>query len=129
MEDALADLAHGRVDVDHHHYNWACFSAQQAAEKAVKAVFQRLGAAAWGHAVAELLRELPGEWSPPPALVRKALELDKAYVGTRYPDVHPAGSASSRYTPEEAERMLGHAEAIIRFCQDLLSPDQPPRGD
>ncbi|MBI4493722.1 MAG: HEPN domain-containing protein [Chloroflexi bacterium] len=34
-------------------HDWACFSAQQAAEKTVKAVLQRLGAEAWGHAVFE----------------------------------------------------------------------------
>ncbi|MDQ7794579.1 MAG: HEPN domain-containing protein [bacterium] len=129
MEDAARDLEHARASAEGGHYNWSCFAAQQGAGKAVKALCQRLGAVAWGHSVADLLRELPGEGSCAPALVRKALELDKAYVGARYADAHPRGSASSRYTPEEAERMLGYAEEVVRFCQDLLSGDKPPGRD
>lgn len=38
MDQAERDLQHARSDVDGGYYEWACFSAQQAAEKAVKAV-------------------------------------------------------------------------------------------
>jgi len=48
MIQAEGDLLHARNDVAGRYYEWACFSAQQAAEKAVKAVFQRMGAEAWG---------------------------------------------------------------------------------
>lgn len=57
---ARGDLDHARHDLGAGFYDWACFSAQQAAQKAVKAVFQRLGAEAWGHSVADLLEEFPG---------------------------------------------------------------------
>lgn len=43
MEQARGDLEHARFDVQGRFYEWACFSAQQAAGKAVKAVFQKLG--------------------------------------------------------------------------------------
>ncbi|MDQ7827656.1 MAG: HEPN domain-containing protein [Armatimonadota bacterium] len=121
MEDARRDLEHARSDAERGFYNWACFSAQQAAEKAVKAVFQRLGAEAWGHSVADLLGELRSRADVPGALVDRALELDKAYIPARYPNAHPAGSASSRYTRTEAERLIAHAEAVVEFCQGLLS--------
>jgi HEPN domain-containing protein len=58
MDQAQGDLGHAQHDLAHGFYDWACFSAQQAAEKAVKAVFQKLGAEAWGHSVADLLKEL-----------------------------------------------------------------------
>jgi len=32
-------------------FEWACFVSQQAAEKAVKAVLQKMNATAWGHSV------------------------------------------------------------------------------
>ncbi|MEM3486555.1 MAG: HEPN domain-containing protein, partial [Candidatus Methanomethyliaceae archaeon] len=57
MDQAEGDLVHAQNDAEHGFYDWSCFSAQQAAEKAVKAVFQRLGGEAWGHSVADLLRE------------------------------------------------------------------------
>ena len=44
MDEAVGDLEHARNDREHGFYNWACFSSQQSAEKAVEAVFQKMGA-------------------------------------------------------------------------------------
>ncbi|KUK22346.1 MAG: HEPN domain protein, partial [Thermotoga petrophila] len=38
LDAAKDDLEHAKHDLEHGFYNWACFSSQQAAEKAVKAV-------------------------------------------------------------------------------------------
>jgi len=121
MEQAENDLDHAKSDQEHGFYNWACFSAQQSAEKAVKAVFQRRGAEAWGHSVADLLGELSELYSIPEKLKNAALELDKAYIPTRYPNAHPSGSPKSRYTEEEARRHIEHATKILEFCAGLLS--------
>jgi HEPN domain-containing protein len=121
MDQAEGDLQHAKSDLDGGYYEWACFSAQQAAEKAVKAVFQAMGAEAWGHAVADLLTELAQRHPVSEALIEAALELDKAYIPARYPNAHPSGSPRSRYTRGEATRLIGHAGEIIRFCADLLS--------
>lgn len=121
LDDARSDLEHAKSDLTGGYYNWACFSAQQSAEKAVKAVFQRLGDEAWGHSVADLLRALGERRQIPGDMIDRALELDKAYIPTRYPNAHPAGSARSRYTKAEAERLIDHAEQIVRVCTDLLS--------
>lgn len=121
LAQAEWDLEHAKSDLEHGSYDWACFSAQQAAEKAVKAVFQRMGAEAWGYSVADLLRELSRTLPVPEDLLDRALELDKAYIPARYPDAHPTGSPRSRYTKVEAERSIQHAEEIIRFCARLLS--------
>jgi len=121
LDEAEGDLEHARNDVQGGFYNWACFSAQQAAEKAIKAVFQRMGAEAWGHSVADLLKELSKKHEIPEDLSNGALELDKAYIPTRYPNVHPSGSPRSLYTKEEARRLIGYAERIAKFCSDLLS--------
>ena len=48
VKQADADLAHSEHARDAGHYEWACFSAQQAAEKAVKSVFLKHGRDAWG---------------------------------------------------------------------------------
>ena len=52
LEQAKSSRAEGR-------HEWACFAAQQSAEKAVKALHLFLGQEAWGHVVAKLLTELP----------------------------------------------------------------------
>lgn len=70
-----------------------CFAAQQAAEKAVKALHLALGQEAFGHVIATLLKELP--IPVPSALVDKAKVLDNFYIATRYADGHPAVRRSS----------------------------------
>lgn len=124
MHQAEGDLLHAQSDLERGFYDWACFSAQQGAEKAVKAVFQRLGAEAWGHSVADLLKELATRHPVPKDLLQGALELDKAYIPARYPNAHPSGSPRDLYTKKEAQRLVSYAEKIIAFCKDLLSQIQ-----
>jgi HEPN domain-containing protein len=121
MDQALGDLEHARSDLERGFFDWACFSAQQAAEKAVKAVFQKMGAEAWGHSVADLLEELGRSQLVPEALRDIGLELDKVYIPARYPDAHPSGSPRRRYIRTEAQRMVTYADEIIQFSQGLLS--------
>lgn len=121
MDEAEGDLEHARSDLRGGFYNWACFSCQQGVEKAAKAVLQKLGAEAWGHSVADLMMELENSFEVPQRLIDMSLELDKAYIPTRYPDALPSGSPRRRYTATEAERLIGYAEAVINFCKGLLS--------
>ena len=135
------DVDHARRAREDRDYEWACFAAQQGAEKAVKAVFQTFGGVAWGHSVTALLDALPDESGPvAPELIDAAKELDKHYIPARYPNSHPQGAPFEFYTQGEADRAIGHADAIITFCAGFLSVaaagdreaekgDDPPHGD
>ncbi len=122
FRQAEADLELARQAVAGGRHEWACFAAQQAAEKAVKAVHVAFGREAWGHSVTELLRAL-GESDPAPAepLLDSAKALDKLYVPTRYPNGLPSGAPADYYTREEAEQAIRHAEAILAFCRGVVS--------
>ena len=52
------DLGLARVALEGARYDWACFAAHQAAEKAVKALHLHHRQEAWGHVIARLLRGL-----------------------------------------------------------------------
>ena len=121
LDQAEGDLEHAKNDLRAGFYDWACFSAQQSAEKAVKAVFQRLGAEAWGHSVYDLLLSLKERIEVDEELLEYALELDKAYIPARYPNAHPSSSPRRRYTRREAERLIEYAEKIFKFCENILS--------
>lgn len=120
IDEAEWDLKHAKSDMESEFYNWACFSAQQSAEKAVKAVFQKMGAEVWGHSVSDLLEELSKTYSVPNEVLDGALELDKAYIPTRYPNAHPSGSPRKKYIKKESRRLIEYAESIFKFCSDLL---------
>ena len=104
FRQALRDLEHARASLERETFEWAAFAAQQAAEKAVKAVFQSLGADARGHSVTELLMALPPQAKPAMTLVETAKELDKHYIGPRYPNSYPSGAPMDFYTHGEAQR-------------------------
>ncbi len=127
LKQAKRDLEHARHALEGGHYEWACFAAQQAAEKAVKALYQSLGAEARGHSVYGLLERLPPPCRPEPELKAAAKELDKHYIPARYPNSYAEGAPFEYYTLVEAERAIEHAKRIVRFCEDhLVRPGENP---
>jgi HEPN domain-containing protein len=55
---AQVDLRHARNSRDLGDYEWAAFASHQAAEKAIKAAYQKLHLEASGHVLTELLKGL-----------------------------------------------------------------------
>ena len=81
FRQAEADLRHARHALEDGDFEWSCFAAQQAAEKALKAVFQKLGMDAWGNTLTALIGNLPAANQLPPKLIDYAKMLDKHYIG------------------------------------------------
>jgi|ERR1043166_3945320 HEPN domain-containing protein len=118
LRQAELDLATARDNQRGGHHEWACFTAQQAAEKAVKALHESVGTEAWGHSVVELLRglkDVPGD------VMDSGKGLDKHYIPARYPNTHPAGAPGDLYTVAEAQRAITDAERIIEHVRRRLS--------
>ncbi len=118
---AEADLQHARVSLHAGDYEWCCFAAHQAVEKALKAVFLKQGMDAWGHTLTVLISNLPETVSPPgEALVNYARILDKFYIPTRYPNGFDFGAPTDYYTKEEAQNAISQAEAILEYCRHSI---------
>jgi HEPN domain-containing protein len=109
-KQARRDLQHARHALEDEEFEWACFAAQQSAEKALKALYQSAGAEAWGHSVFALLESLPLEFSTDDALKDIGKELDKHYIPPRYPNSYPQGAPYEYYTRAEADRAIAHTE-------------------
>lgn len=102
-------------------HEWACFAAQQASEKAVKALHLHLGQEAWGHVVARLLRELPETTHVPDELIEKGRVLDNFYIPTRYANSHPAGAPFEHYGPLQSGEAIQYAREIIEFVRSQMA--------
>jgi len=113
------EQARGSRDAGRH--EWACFAAQQAAEKAVKALHLHMGQEAWGHVVAKLLRELPGSVAVPEELVERAKVLDNFYIPPRYPNGHPSGAPFEHYGPLQSGDAIRYADEIIEFVRAKMA--------
>ncbi len=120
LRQAEADLRHARHALEDGDYEWSCFAAQQAAEKALKALFQKLGMEAWGHTLTALIGNLPSQIEVPAELVDYARMLDKHYIPTRYPNSFDSGAPTDFYTKMEAQSAIQYAEAILEFCRHQI---------
>ena len=124
FRQAEKDVRHAKTAIGAGDFEWACFAAQQAAEKAVKALYQSMHVDVIGHSVSRMLQDLPASVKPPEDLVESAKELDKHYVPSRYPNFHPEGAPMDYYTAREAKRAAEGAEKIIEFCKSKISQNQ-----
>jgi len=124
FRQAEKDLQHAKRSVESEDYEWACFAAQQAAEKAVKALYQSIHVDSIGHSISRMIGDLPASLEPPEDLVEWAKELDKHYVPSRYPNFHPEGAPLDYYTAREARRAVEGAQMIIEFCRSKIPEDQ-----
>jgi HEPN domain-containing protein len=118
---AERDLEQARASLEDARHEWACFAAQQSAEKAVNALHLHLRQDAWGHVVARLLRELPLE--VPPLLVEKGRVLDTYYVGTRYANGHVEGAPFEHYGPLQSEEAVSYAAEILGFVRAQMADE------
>lgn len=120
FDQARRDLKAARHLLAAGDFEWACFAAQQASEKAAKAVYQARGEEARGHTVTDLLQGFEPPIGVDPPLLDMARELDTYYIPTRYPNAHAEGAPYRYYSLLQAERAIGYSETILRFCNDLL---------
>ena len=128
MADRSKDwLAQGKRDLNHSvnsckngDFEWSCFSAQQAAEKAVKAIFLHLHGEGWGHSVFGLLKNISDKVTVSPEMLESAKILDKHYIPTRYPNGFDSRIPGDYYTENEAQEAISHAGKIIRFCESRI---------
>ena len=121
INQAKRDLASAEAMLTSGFYEWACFASQQAAEKAVKAVFQKMGATAWGHSLLELLKLLAGKVTISEELFDYARTLDRFYIPARYPNGFESGSPFEYFTKKDAEYAIFCGRRIVEFCTGLLA--------
>ena len=120
MEQGQRDLRHATHSVDAADYEWAAFAAQQAAEKALKALILSRGGEPWGHLTTALAEAVSGDIQVPPAVLDAARRLDKHYIPAPYPSGFAAGYPGRLYTAGEAEQAIADAQEINDFCRSHL---------
>ncbi len=121
LRQAARDLEHAQEARAAGRHEWACFAAQQAAEKAVKALHLAQGQEAWGHVVARLLAELPESVRPPADLIEKARVLDAHYILPRYPNGYTEGAPFEHYGPLQSEEAIRYAREILAFVRAQMA--------
>ena len=121
MKSAIRTLESAERDAGHGDYNWACFKAHQAAEKALKALSWGAGAPRAGHSLTYLINYIAQELGlkAPEDVKEACLVLDKYYVPTRYPNAWTEGIPEDYYFKGEAENAVAKARRVVKWVEGV----------
>ena len=121
-------LAQGRRDFeaaqhsfDTGSYEWCAYQAQQAAEKALKALLRFHGREVRGHTLLQLLETVRDFLATSHELMTAAQELDQHYFRSRYPDSLTSGYPAEVYDEAIGGECLRYAESILEFVEKNVS--------
>lgn len=121
LAEARADLRHAESSIGMGDYNWACFAAQQATEKALRAlVLHALGEYPRGHDLVKLYRKVKDYIAI--SLSEAALaRLSAYYTLARYPNAgieRPFEEISKEQTEEATLIARGVLDEITKIVRD-----------
>lgn len=125
FQQAREDIitAEGLVQLGRHYM--ACFVAQQAAEKALKAYLYLKGASVvLGHSIGDLCQQCAKHDAEFEDLRNRISMLDTFYIPTRYPNGLPAGIPAHVYTERASTEALDMARTAVQFVSDRMRPAQ-----
>lgn len=119
FEQAKFDSVAAKDSLKAGNYEWACFQAQQAGEKALKSfLFLKGKRGVLTHSVDRLIKEcmkIDHKFSQ----ILEAKELDQYYVPTRYPNGLPDGIPHQFYNKKDAEKCVSYAKKILTLIKRL----------
>jgi len=121
LNRAKSDLALAQIELpEGASYVGLCYHAQQAAEKAIKAISIHQG---WNfqdvHNIAVLIRDLEMNGIPVPAEVKSSARLTECAHQTRYP------GTSEPVTREEHEQALDRGRSDLRWAETVIAKPKP----
>ncbi len=121
LAQAEADLRAARTNAQPHP-DVACYLAQQAAEKAMKALqLACSGMVARTHSLSQLENMLAKLGFTLTGVKTRALrELERLNIEARYPDVLPGAIPAEYFKTEDAENALSIAETVVSEVRKSL---------
>lgn len=125
LNRARSNLIQARGDRPGVYWEDLCFQAQQAAEKAIKALLLHRGIRfPYIHDLAELIHLLAQGGLEIPPRIQEAARLSDYAVEARYPGLTEPVSA------EEYQEALALAEEVVRWVEECLhgQEEQPPNA-
>ena len=118
---ARFDLEAARGSAAAGHWEWACFQAQQAAEKGSTALLLRQGKRQFlSHSIHDLLDEIQ-KFAPEFESVSEARRLNEYYIPTRYPNGLPGTVVPHDfYDEKEARECVDLAESVLELISRTI---------
>ncbi len=123
LDEAEADLTRAERAKSHDDYSLACYLAQQAAEKALKAASIGLARKrpAHLHDLLALYSSVKDVLPLDEGIVERLPDLSQYYVTARYPNAGVRRPSRS-FKREQAERALSTARDVVSKVKSTLNP-------
>ncbi len=103
------------------YFDKACFIAQQAGEKALKACLYAGGRReVLGHALIEFVRDLSQTEPTFKAIFPQAARLDRYYIPARYPNGLPGGTPFESFTAQDLAAAQEDMGAVFSVAERFL---------
>lgn len=120
-KQAVLDLRAARSNMESGNNEWACFAAQQAAEKFLKAFLYAQGQRVLtSHSLRRLVLEAADHDENFASLEKEAKTLDRFYFATRYPDAIAGEVPGEYFSDVDAKEAIVLAERFENAVQVVL---------
>jgi HEPN domain-containing protein len=117
MAQSRRDLKAAKDSLNAENFEWCAFQAQQAAEKALKALLLFHHRQVRGHSLVHLLGSVPDHVPVTDNLLQVARELDRHYIQPRYPNGFSEGYPGEYYDAKIAGAALRQARRLYSFAR------------
>ena len=120
LREAQAELKAARDLFADRHWSWCCFTCQQAAEKALKALCEHFRNPQLGHNLNLLLQAVETHASVTESLRRACAQLNRYYIPTRYPNAFDRGAPVDQFFEADAREALDQAQEVVGFAEGII---------
>jgi len=122
LREGQAELQAARSLFEEGHWSWCCFTSQQAAEKALKAVCEHLRSPQFGHNLNVLVQAVAAHVAVPPSVSTACARLNRHYIPTRYPNAFDRGAPADQFFEPDAQQALEDGSEVISFAEGVVGP-------
>ncbi|MBI3456101.1 MAG: HEPN domain-containing protein [Candidatus Rokubacteria bacterium] len=122
LREAQAELGAARNLLAGRNWSWCCFTCQQAAEKALKAIGEHFRSPQLGHNLNLLVEAIRAQVAVPPSVEMACARLNRHYIPTRYPNAFDRGAPVDQFFEPDARQALEDAQEVVDFATRLAGP-------
>jgi HEPN domain-containing protein len=133
LDTGRSDLETAKILLESRRFAHACFHAQQAGEKALKALWYSRDVDPWGHSIRKLIEDLAevnSTWRDEfSSFINDGTKLDRFYIPTRYPNGLPGITPEMAYFEEDAREAIEIAGRILEHIDKRIEEESEATPD
>lgn len=122
LKQAKIDFENAQNNFNFKAFELVCFLSHQVAEKSLKSILYNIGLRPFGYSLKDLVNIINNNKDQMAIEVplECAIELDKHYIATRYPDAFVSGIPHEYYSEKNGKDCLKWCKKILSLTENYL---------